>query len=193
MKRLNVIVTAISMLALVSLVLPFTVEGEEIAGFVNTIEYGNFDVSLAISDLSRVPEEIIDSLRQLGLDKRVAFVIVTPTAWATDSSEDHDWVIFDIDGTKYASLDPFLEDELAEKVESLDERTKRFIFRSSPRHTFVPDEANPLLVFFTADLPPVDSWERVIFRDFLNGFQVDMHKIKKGDLKGQEEGELEFL
>ena len=168
-------------------------EDTDTAGFVQSIEYGNFTVGLVILDLSRVPEEITDSLTELGLEKNVAFVIVKPTAWATDSAEDHSWLIVDGDGSEYSSLDPFLQDDLAKKVEALDDRIKRFIYRSSPRHSFAPDRANPLLVFFSGELPPIDSWERVVFRDFLNGFQVDMHKVNKDGLDFQVEEGFELL
>lgn len=189
MKNISVIVLAALALGLGSSFSVLAQEGgEDTAGFVQTVEYGNFTVSLGIADLSRVPEKIITSLRQLGIEKRVALVIVSPTAWASDSSDDHNWLIIDIGGTEYTSLDPFQEDDLAAKVETLDENTKYFIYRSSPRLSFAPDISNPLLVFFSKELPSISSWKRVVFRDILNGFEVDMHRIKKSDIKGQEQG-----
>ena len=160
-------------------------EDEETVGFVKTIEYGNFTVSLGIFNLSKLPTEVMSSLKELGLAKNVALVIVKPTSWATDSSNDHSWLIVDTNGRKYHSLDPFLQDDLAKKIEDLEERIKHIIYRSSPRHTFAPNRANPLLVFFSEELPPIDSWKRVVFLDFLNGFQVDMHKINQHELEMQ--------
>ena len=160
-------------------------DDKDMVGFVKSIEYGNFTVSLGIFDLSNLPAEVVDSLRDSGLAKNFALVIVTPTSWATDSSNDHSWLIVAADGSEYRSLDPFLQEDLAEKVEVLEERIKRMIYRSSPRYTFAPNQANPLLVFFSGELPPIDAWKRVVFLDYLNGFQVDMQKIIMDELEMQ--------
>ena len=168
-------------------------EDEDTVGFVKSIEYGNFTVGLGIFNLSKLPAEVLNTLKELGLEKYVALVIVTPTSWATDSSDDHSWLIVDADGSKYRSLDPFLQDDLAKKVEELGDHIKSIIYRSRPRHTFAPNQANPLLVFFSAELPPIDSWKRVVFLDSLNGFQVDMRKISHGDLELQLEEGVELI
>ena len=160
-------------------------EDKDTVGFVKSIEYANFTVKLGIFDLSNLPAELMDSLRDSGLAKNVALVIVTPTSWATDSSNDHSWLIVDADGSEYRSLDPFLQEDLAEKVEILEERIKRMIYRSSPRHTFAPNRANPLFIFFSEELPPIDRWTRVVFLDYLNDFQVDMQKISMDELEMQ--------
>jgi len=151
------------------------------SGFANTIEYGNFTVSMGIFDLSMAPDEIVDALKEVGLERRVALVMVTPTSWATDSADDHAWAIIDIDGIRYDSIDPFIESASVEVVVALDEYTRQFIYRSRPRHMFAPNKPNPLLAFFSADLPPVESWQRVIFLDFLNGFEVEMHRIESDE------------
>lgn len=181
-------------LILLTILLLFAVDGrisntcaedKDTVGFVKSIEYGNFTVNIGIFDLLKLPSEAVDSLRDSGLAKKVALVIVTPTSWATDSSNDHSWLIVDADGSEYRSLNPFLQEDLAEKVEVLEERIKRMIYRSSPRHTFAPNRANPLLVFFSGELPAIDTWTRVVFLDYLNGFQVDMRKISMDELEMQ--------
>ena len=158
---------------------------KDAVGFINSIEYANFNVKLGIFDLSNLPAELMDSLEDSGLAKYVALVIVMPTSRATDSSNDHSWLIVDADGIEYRSIDPFLREELAEKIDVLEERTKRMIFRSSPRHAFAPNRANPLLIFFSEELPPIDRWSRVVFLDYLNHFQVDMQKISMDELEMQ--------
>ncbi len=85
-------------LILLAFLLLFAIDGsisnasaddKDTVGFVKSIEYGNFTVSLGIFDLSNLPAEVVDSLRDSGLAKNFALVIVTPTSWATDSSNDH--------------------------------------------------------------------------------------------------------
>ncbi len=110
-------------------------EDEDTVGFVKSIEYGNFTVGLGIFNLSKLPAEVLNTLKELGLEKNVALVIVTPTSWATDSSDDHSWLIVDADGGKYRSLDPFLQDDLAKKVEVLEgSHQKHNLPQPSPPH-----------------------------------------------------------
>ena len=47
-------------------------EDEDTVGFVKSIEYGNFTVGLGIFNLSKLPAEVLNTLKELGLEKNVA-------------------------------------------------------------------------------------------------------------------------